>query len=443
MMQFLCRSAMFAVRIRRFMESARIYKELCEVIPGGVNSPVRSCREVGQNPLVAASAKGDMIYDVDGRGFIDYCCSWGPLIHGHSHPEILDVAKRRMELGTTFGVTTPIEGILVRKIIQHMPWIDKLRFVSSGTEATMTAARLARGYTGRKFLVKFSGNYHGHADFFLVQAGSGVFGLNPSSTSAGIPEEIVKHTVCLTYNDIAGVEAFLDEKGDEIAALIIEPVSANMGVVPPAPGFLQMLRKKTAEKGIVFIIDEVITGFRIGRQGAQGYYGVEADLTCLGKIVGGGFPAAAFGGKRAIMDCLAPLGSVYQAGTLSGNPVAMEAGLKTIELLEKPGFYEGLKAKADIILKPVQQAVSRRDDVCIQSVESLFTLFFGKKKVDSMKDGKELDTERYAKFFRYMFDAGIYIPPSQYEAWFVSNAHTEEHLAYTRDKILTFLHTDN
>ena len=421
------------------MESSKIYKDLCDVIPGGVNSPVRSCHEVGQNPLVAAYAQGDMIYDVDGRGFIDFCCSWGPLIHGHAHPEILRVAKARLDLGTTFGVTTPIEGQLARKILQHMPWIDKLRFVSSGTEATMTAARLARGYTGRKFIVKFGGNYHGHADFFLVQAGSGVFGLNPSSTSAGIPEEIVKHTICLIYNDINGVEAFLEERGHEIAALIIEPVSANMGVVPPKPGFLQMLRKKTAEKGIVFIIDEVITCFRLGLQGAQGRYGVEADLTCLGKIVGGGFPAAAFGGKKEIMDCLAPLGSVYQAGTLSGNPVAMEAGLKTIQMLEEPGFYERLQEKANIILNPVAQVVEHKKDVCLQAVATLFTLFFGKKRVESMIDGKQLDTERYGRFFRYMFDSGIYIPPSQYEAWFISAAHTDEHLAYTRDKMIAFL----
>jgi len=421
------------------MESVKAYRDLCEVIPGGVNSPVRSAHEVGQNPLVAAHAQGDMIYDVDGRGFIDYCCSWGPLIHGHCHPEIVDAAIKRLRLGTTFGVTTPIEGQLARKIIQHMPWIDKLRFVSSGTEATMTAARLARGYTGRKYVVKFGGNYHGHADFFLVQAGSGVFGLNPSSTSAGIPEEIVKHTICLTYNDIEGVEKVLEERGHEIAALILEPVSANMGVVEPIPGFLQMLRRKTEEQGVVFIIDEVITGFRLGLQGAQGRYGVYADLTCLGKIVGGGFPAAAFGGKRAIMDCLAPLGSVYQAGTLSGNPISMEAGLKTIEMLERPDFYQELQAKADIILKPVSKALEQYPDICLQSVASLFTLFFGKKQVRSMIDGKQLDTKRYGEFFRYMFDAGIYIPPSQYEAWFISAAHTEEHLAYTRDKILTFL----
>lgn len=421
------------------MESHRIYRELCEVIPGGVNSPVRACREMGQNPLVAASAKEDMIFDVDGRGFIDYCCSWGPLIHGHSHPSILEKVKQRVDLGTTFGVTTPLEGALARKILQHMPWLEKIRFVSSGTEATMTAARLARGFTGRKLLVKFGGNYHGHADFFLVQAGSGVFGLNPTSTSAGIPEEIVKHTVCLTYNDVEGVEKYLEEQGEHIAGLILEPVSANMGVVPPAPGFLQMLRKKTSEKGIVLIFDEVITGFRIDQKGAQGYYGIEADLTCLGKIIGGGFPAAAFGGKKEIMDCLAPLGSVYQAGTLSGNPIAMEAGLRTLELLEKPGFYKGLKEKAEIILRPLREAVSERDDICVQSVESLFTIFFGKKRVDSMVDGKQLDTKRYAEFFRAMFGAGIYIPPSQYEAWFISSAHTDEHLAYTRDKILEFI----
>ncbi len=418
--------------------SLEVYEKLCEVIPGGVNSPIRSCKGMGQPPMVAERGEGDMIYDVDGHGYIDYCGSWGPLIHGHAHPAIIEAAQRRMAMGTSFGITTAIEEELARKVIQLVSSIEKIRFVSSGTEATMTAGRLARGFTKRDILVKYAGNYHGHADFFLVQAGSGMIGTTPTATSAGIPEDIIKHTVCLPYNDIEASRQYLRENGANVAAVILEPIVANMGLVAATPEFLAMLRQETQQAGALLIFDEVISGFRVGLQGAQGLYGITPDLTCFGKIIGGGFPAAAFGGRRDIMDCLAPLGPVYQAGTLSGNPVAMEAGLQSLRLLEKPGFYEELQRKTDIITRPVQELIQKkRLPACIQQIGSLFTLFFGKTEVHAMDRG--LDLEKYAAFFRFMFAQGVYIPPLQYEVWFVSMAHKEENLKKTRDLMLEFL----
>lgn len=421
-------------------KNQEIFERLCEVIPGGVNSPVRSCQSMGQLPLVASAGKGDLIYDLEGTPFIDYCCSWGPLIHGHAHPEIIAAATRRMALGTSFGVTTEIEERLARKVTEWVPSIESVRFVSSGTEATMTAARLARGYTGRDLLVKFAGHYHGHADFFLVQAGSGVFGLTPTSSSKGIPEACIEHTICLKFNDIEELTQVFKEKGERIAAVILEPIAANMGLVAADPEFAQTLRRITREYGALLIFDEVISGFRVDPGGAQALYGIVPDLTCLGKIIGGGFPAAAFGGKKEIMNFLAPLGPVYQAGTLSGNPVAMEAGLQTLKLLEVPGFYEELQRKTDLITKPVQEWIQQHDfPGCIQQAGSLFTLFFGQRAVRDMEDAKKLDNPRFAQFFRWMYARGVYVPPLQYEAWFVSAAHTDEHLVHTRDLILEFL----
>lgn len=422
--------------------SHEIYEKLCEVIPGGVNSPVRSCKGMSQPPMVADYARGDTIYDVDGNGYIDYCCSWGPLIHGHAHPEIIQAAYGRMAMGTSFGVTTPIEEKLARKVVELIDSIDKIRFVSSGTEATMSAARLARGFTKRDLIIKFTGNYHGHADFFLVQAGSGVIGITPTSSSEGIPEDVVKHTVCLPYNDITAFVDFINDPVHQhrVAAVIVEPVACNMGVVPAAPEFLNTLREETAKIGALLIFDEVITGFRLGLTGAQGLYKMKPDLTCFGKIIGGGFPAAAFGGRADIMDLLAPLGPVYQAGTLSGNPVAMEAGLKSIHLLEKEGFYEELEWKTNLITEPVKETIRKHNlAACVQQVGSLFTLFFGRQEVKSMEEGRSLDLAKFAEFFRYMFANGVYIPPWQYEAWFVSAAHEEKNLIKTRDLILKFL----
>lgn len=417
------------------------YEKLCEVIPGGVNSPIRSCRAVGQLPLIPERGVRDLVYDIDGNCFIDYCGSWGPLIHGHADPEILQAVQQKMMLGTTFGMTTAVEEELARAIVTLVPSVEKIRFVSSGTEATMSAARLARGFTGKPIIVKFTGHFHGHNDIFLVKAGSGVTGLNATSTSAGIPDEILRHTACLPFNDLQVTRAYLKEHGDAIAAVILEPVACNMGVVPAQPSFMKMLREETERVGALLIFDEVITGFRLGLKGAQEIYTEKPDLTCFGKIIGGGFPAAAFGGRREIMDRLAPIGNVYQSGTLSGNPVAMAAGLAALKKLERPGFYEELEKKANIITEPVGEWLQKHEQVPVglQQVGSLFTLFFGRRSVQSMEQGQNLDLEGFARFFRYLFAHGVYAPPLQYEAWFVSMAHEEKNLRKTRDLILSYL----
>lgn len=422
-------------------KSQKYFESLCEVIPGGVNSPVRSFKGLGLPPLVVEKAAKDLIYDADGNSYIDYCGSWGPLIHGHAHPAILEAAGKRMEMGTTFGITSVIEEKLARKVVDLIPSIEKIRFVSSGTEATMSAARLARGYTRREIIVKFTGNYHGHADFFLVQAGSGLVGLTPTSSSAGIPDEIVRHTVCLPYNDVTTCRDFLlhPKNKEQIAGVIIEPIAGNMGCVPATSSFLQMLREATSSIGAVLIFDEVISGFRVALGGAQALYEISPDLTCFGKIIGGGFPAAAFGGRREIMDCLAPLGTVYQAGTLSGNPVAMAAGLQALTMLEEEGIYEELERKTNVITQPVKQLLQDKEiNACVQQVGSMFTIFFGRKQVTNMEEGHTLDLPEFARFFRYLFANGIYIPPAQYETWFVSNAHEEKNLEKTRDLILKY-----
>lgn len=424
-------------------KSEECYKRLCEVIPGGVNSPVRACKGLDlPAPIVAERAVGDLLYDVDGNCYIDYCGSWGPLIHGHAHPKILAAAQKRMAMGTTFGITTSIEEKLARAIIKHMPAIEKIRFVSSGTEATMSAIRLARGFTKRDIIVKFSGNYHGHADFLLVKAGSGVMGLTPTSTSSGVPQEIVHSTACLPYNDVEACRKFfLDPiNKDRIAAVIVEPIAGNIGCVPGTPEFLKTLRELTNTIGAVLIFDEVISGFRVSLGGAQQQYHITPDLTCLGKIIGGGFPAAAFGGRREIMDCLAPLGTVYQAGTLSGNPVAMEAGLMAIQMLEEKGLYQELLRKTNLLIQPISQYIQKNNlNACIQQVGSMFTLFFGQKRVSNMEEAAKCDMQKFAHFFRYMLSQGVYIPPMQQEAWFVSTAHEDQHLEQTRDAILGYL----
>lgn len=421
-------------------KTQKTFEKLCEVIPGGVNSPVRSCKAMGQLPLIAERGERDLVYDVDGNCYIDYCGSWGPLIHGHCHPEILSHVQKRMAMGTSFGMTTAIEERLAREIVNLMPSIEKIRFVSSGTEATMSVARLARGATGRSLIVKFTGHYHGHADFFLIRAGSGVAGLTPNSMSAGIPPEILMHTACLPFNNIEETRAFLNEHREKVAAVILEPIAANMGVVAAKPEFMKMLREETLKIGALLIFDEVITGFRVSLRGAQDLYDIKPDLTCFGKIIGGGFPAAAFGGRRDIMDHLAPLGKVYQAGTLSGNPVAMEAGLQSLLLLKREGFYEELERKTNIITDPIREWLAKHHaPVCLNQVGSLFTLFFGRHSIESMEEAQQLDLNKFAQFFRYMFDNGVYIPPLQYEAWFVSMAHKESNLRKTRDLVLNFL----
>ncbi|MBS0616446.1 MAG: glutamate-1-semialdehyde 2,1-aminomutase [Verrucomicrobia bacterium] len=389
--------------------SDKIYSDSCACIPGGVNSPVRSFPGLQMTPIIAERGAGDIVFDVDGKSYIDFCCSWGALILGHAHPSIVSAACAQVARGSSFGMATPYELELAKKIQQHLPSIEKIRFVSSGTEACMSAVRLARGFTGKKKVIKFNGNFHGHSDGFLIRAGSGVHEL-PNASSSGVLPELVQHTISLPYNDIELARACL-QSYDDIAAVILEPIVGNMGVIIPSREFISMLREETGEKNIVLIFDEVITGFRVGLHGAQGYFGVTPDLTCLAKIIGGGFPAAAFGGRREIMDHLAPLGSVYQGGTLSGNPVAMVAGLAALKEVEKPGFYEELERKTTEFLKPLRPLCN------VQQIGSMFTLF----------------VPEYKTLFRKLFDQGIYFPPLQQEACFISSAHTEEHLKQAQE----------
>ncbi|HRD55657.1 MAG TPA: glutamate-1-semialdehyde 2,1-aminomutase [Parachlamydiaceae bacterium] len=422
-------------------KSYEIFEKLCEVIPGGVNSPVRACSFLDGAPLVAKSAFEDIVVDADDNSFIDYCGSWGALIHGACHPGIIKTAKEQIDQGSSFGITTEIEEKMAKKICSLVPSVEKIRFVSSGTESTMSAARLARGFTKKELIVKFAGNYHGHADFFLVKAGSGVASLKTSS-SAGIPKELVEHTICLPYNDVEALLSFFNNPTykNKIAGVILEPIAGNMGVVPATPQFIKTLEEETKKCGALLIFDEVITGFRVGLKGAQGLYGVKPDLTCFGKIIGGGFPAAAFGGRKEVMDFLSPIGDVYQAGTLSGNPVAMSAGLKALELLEISGFYEELKRKTDLLTNPIKEFIQEKDlNICLQQEGSMFTLFFGLREVCNMDDAMRADKEEFKRFFRYMFENGVYIPPLQMESWFVSNAHTEENLEKTCKLILNYI----
>jgi glutamate-1-semialdehyde 2,1-aminomutase len=415
-----------------------LYADSCALMPGGVSSPVRSFKEIEMTPLIVKEGKGDTIYDVDGHSYIDFCQSWGALILGHCHDQIMEKAMEQLYKGTSFGIATPFEKELAEKIISHLPSIEKIRFVSSGTEATMSAVRLARGYTGKSVIVKFDGHFHGHSDSLLVQAGSGVT-LLPSATSKGIPDELLKLTVSLPFNDIDYCRHFIRSRND-IAAILLEPVAGNMGVVPAKKEFLEMLREESSNKDIVLIFDEVITGFRVGLKGAQGYYGINPDLTCLGKIIGGGFPAAAFGGKREIMDLVAPLGAVYHGGTLSGNPLAMCAGLATLKQIEKPNFYSSLEKKTEEFLSPIRELIKqKRLPIAIQSIGSMFTIFFGVEKVEKREDLRSLDEARFKDFFRYLFERGVYLSPSAFEAHFLSSAHTQENLTKAQSLILEHL----
>jgi len=408
--------------------SRKMFEQAKEVIPGGVNSPVRACKSVGCDPLFISKASGSSIFDVDGNEYIDFVSSWGPMIMGHAHPEILDAVQQAAVNGTSFGAPTPAEIELASLVVDSVPSIEKVRFVSSGTEATMSAVRLARGYTGRKKVVKFDGCYHGHSDSFLVKAGSGVITLGIPG-SPGVPDDIVKNTISIPYNDVDTLTKTLTEQGDDIACIIVEPVGGNMGCVPPADGFLQALRDLTAEHGVVLIFDEVITGFRLAYGGAQEYYNVTPDLTCLGKIIGGGLPVGAYGGKREIMDHIAPDGPVYQAGTLSGNPLAMAAGIATLKLLGRDGFYDELNAKAaDFAAMLERAAVSAGIDVTLNRVGSLMTGFFTTEPVTDFDSAMKSDTDKYGTHYRQMLSQGIYLAPSQFEAAFVSAAHTREQL---------------
>jgi glutamate-1-semialdehyde 2,1-aminomutase len=419
--------------------SYEIYVNACKVIPGGVNSPVRAFQRVGIPPLIARCGKKDRIIDQDGNSYIDYCMSWGALILGHAPHEIVEAAISQVHRGSTFGLATEIEERLAAKVVSFIPSIEKIRFVSSGTEATMSAIRLARGYTGRSKIVKFSGCYHGHSDALLAQAGSGVAYLNPQATSKGVTAHAIADTITLPFNDLERLMALFSDPlvANSIAAVILEPIPANMGVVLPDLAFLRALQGETKRLGALLIFDEVITGFRVGLQGAQGLYGVMPDLTCFGKIIGGGFPAAAFGGRTEIMDQLAPLGEVYQAGTLSGNPVAMSAGLATLCQLEQPGFYEHLEQQTNILTAPIRECIKRTGiKALLNQAGSMFTLFLGVSEVKRREDLDGMCSESFARLFRALFKQGIYLPPLQQEAAFVSSAHTKESLLYTAERIV-------
>lgn len=408
--------------------SEEMFVKAKKVIPGGVNSPVRACRSVGCNPLFIERALGSSVFDVDGNEYLDFVCSWGPMILGHAHPSVIGAITATATGGTSFGAPTPSEVELAAMVVEAVPSIEKVRFVNSGTEATMSAIRLARGFTGRAIVIKFDGCYHGHADSFLVKAGSGLLTLGIPG-SPGVPEDIVKNTVSLPYNDLAILEKTLKEKASDIACVIIEPVAGNMGCVLPAPGFLEGVRRITRDLGILLIFDEVITGFRLAYGGAQEFYGILPDLTCLGKIIGGGLPVGAYGGRADIMDCVAPDGPVYQAGTLSGNPLAMAAGIATLRELQRSHFYTELNNKAASFSDRLNN-LSRvlGVDVQLNRVCSLMTAFFAAEPVTDFESAMKADTARYAQHYRQMRDNGIYIAPSQFEVAFLSSAHSEKDL---------------
>ncbi len=411
--------------------SKRLYEEACQVIPGGVNSPVRSGRSVGVSPIFVRSAEGCCLMDEDGNRYVDYVGSWGPLIVGHAHPKVVAAVQSAARRGTSYGVPTQLEVTMARKVAEMVPSIDMVRMVNSGTEATMSAIRLARGYTGRKKLIKFDGCYHGHGDSLLVKAGSGLATLGIPG-SPGVPEEIAQHTLSLPYNDLEAVRQVMESLGGDAAAIIVEPVAANMGVVLPKDEFLKGLRALCDQYGTLLIFDEVITGFRLARGGAQEVFGVLPDLTCLGKIIGGGLPVGAYGGKSDIMKHMAPLGEVYQAGTLSGNPLAMSAGLATLELLEQAGFYEALEEKAAYLSKGLMEAAQASGvDVVLNRIGSIGCGFFTSEPVSDFSGALKSDTRAYALYFQEMLKRGIYLAPSQFEAFFISAAHTREDLDRT------------
>ncbi|MDP4201809.1 MAG: glutamate-1-semialdehyde 2,1-aminomutase [Bacteroidota bacterium] len=411
-----------------YEKSTAAFAKAKEVIPGGVNSPVRAFKSVGINPVIIESAKGCRIKDIDGNEYIDFVSSWGPLILGHANETILDAITKTAQKGTSFGAPTLLETEMAELIVKMVPSVEKVRMVNSGTEATMSALRLARGYTQRSKIIKFAGNYHGHADSFLIKAGSGAITLGLPD-SPGVTAAIAQDTLVATYNDLASVEKLFVEQGNDIAAVIVEPVAGNMGVVPPAKGFLEGLRKLSTEYGAVLIFDEVITGFRLAKGGAQEYFGVTPDLTTLGKIIGGGLPVGAYGGKKEIMDMLAPNGPVYQAGTLSGNPLAMAAGLAMLKTLnETPNFYDELERKAKRLEEGLKANLEKTGvKGIINRVGSLMTLFFTESaQVTSFEEAMTSDTKKYADYFKTSLDSGIYQAPSQFEAMFISQAHTDE-----------------
>lgn len=412
-------------------KTSDLFARAQKILVGGVNSPVRAFRAVGGTPLVIDRAKGSRLWDVDGREYIDYVCSWGALILGHAHPAVVSAIAEQAGKGTSYGMTCELEVELAEMISRAIPSIQKLRFVSSGTEAAMSAIRAARGYTKRDLILKFEGGYHGHADSFLVEAGSGLATLDISS-SPGVPEALAQLTLNVPYNDADAVETAFAKHPGKIAAVIVEPVAANVGVVPPTADFLKRLLSITQRHAAVLIFDEVITGFRLTYGGAQQVYGTEPDLTVFGKIIGGGLPVAAYGGRREIMDMIAPLGPVYQAGTLSGNPLAMRAGLATLPLLAAPGFYDRLNTRANRLADGIRTALKESGvKGQVNVAGSILTLFIGPQAVEDYAGAKKSDAASFAVFFREMLDRGIFLPPSQFEAWFLSAAHSGDDMDRT------------
>ncbi|SCZ77115.1 MULTISPECIES: glutamate-1-semialdehyde 2,1-aminomutase [Pseudobutyrivibrio] len=410
------------------------FEDAKQHIPGGVNSPVRAFRAVGQDPLFIDHAKGSHIFDVDGNEYVDYVCSWGPMILGHAYQPVIDAVKAACDNGLSYGAPTQKETVLAKLILEAVPFMDKVRLVNSGTEAVMSAIRVARGYTGKDKIIKFRGNYHGHSDGLLVTAGSGLL-TESTPDSAGVPKGYTQTTLLANYNDEASVEALFKANKGEIAAVIVEPVSANMGVVPPKEGFLEFLRKITKDNEALLIFDEVITGFRLAFGGASEYFGIQPDMITFGKIVGGGMPLAAYVGKKDIMDMVAPVGAVYQAGTLSGNPIAVTAGIESLKVLKAD---KDIYKRIDAFASKLEEAYKKKG-ISVNRVGSLLSPFFTDGSVESYADVLKCDTEKFAQYFRGMVAEGIYVAPSQFEAMFISDAHTEEDLEKTLsaiDKVL-------
>ncbi|MFJ7971171.1 glutamate-1-semialdehyde 2,1-aminomutase [Psychrobacillus sp. NPDC096389] len=410
--------------------SKQAFTEALTLMPGGVNSPVRAFKSVDMEPIFMESGKGAILTDIDGNEYIDYVLSWGPLILGHTEPNVVKAIQTVAETGTSFGASTLIENKLAKLVMERVPSIEMVRMVSSGTEATMSALRLARGYTGRNKILKFEGSYHGHGDSLLIKAGSGVATLGLPD-SPGVPESIAKNTIAVPYNDLESVRHVFENFGDDLAAVILEPVAGNMGVVPPVEGFLEELRQLTEQNGTLLIFDEVMTGFRVGYNCAQGYFGITPDLTCLGKVIGGGLPVGAFGGKREIMEMIAPSGPVYQAGTLSGNPLAMTAGYETLSRLNEDTYKYFIKL-GDQLEKGFREAATNYNiPHTVNRAGSMIGFFFTNEDVINFDTAKTSDLELFAKYFRLMAEEGIYLPPSQFEGLFLSSAHTEAHIEKT------------
>lgn len=420
--------------MRNYQQSVDAYKEAVNLMPGGVNSPVRAFKSVGMNPIFMKSGKGSKIYDIDGNEYIDYVLSWGPLILGHADERVVSKLKEVAEGGTSFGAPTLLESELAKLVIERVPSIEMVRMVNSGTEATMSALRLARGYTGRNKILKFEGCYHGHGDSLLIKAGSGVATLGLPD-SPGVPESVAQQTITVPYNDIKSVRYAFEQYGKDIAAIIVEPVSGNMGVVPPQEGFLEELRKITEEHGSLLIFDEVMTGFRVGYHSAQGHFGVTPDITCLGKVIGGGLPVGAYGGKREIIERIAPVGDIYQAGTLSGNPLAMTAGLETLKAMTEDAYVE-LNKKVDRLVQGYREAADKHGIALqINRVGSMVGVFFNENPVINYETASQSDTDRFAQYYRQMAEQGVFLPPSQFEGLFVSTAHTTDDIEKTIEAV--------